>query len=594
MPNRYCNLNGNKKISEDFGNINIGFNKVQIDVDNLDSRVDNIVADAGSSNTEIVDARHDAVYSVTYPTLKDRLDSTSGRIRNMIFSVKDNGATGNGITDDTAAVMAAVDAAVAAGGGVVFFPPGIYKANIVLSSIYNITFQGVGKGSRLISLGSGYNILTLSLCNSIKVENLYFYSSGVDRGVVSEDNGIYATQTTNLQILNSTFENHGMAGICTYTSSNVLIDGNLLQAGFNTTSSSDSCDILISGSDHFGKIKITNNIMDSAGLKNGIYVNAQTSGKTYKDFVITNNTCNSHKENGIICYMSLADSLHPGIQDIKIIGNHCEENGVHGIYIQSCQNVMVQGNSTKANKNGRGGDGIEGGIGITASINVTVIGNTLDSEYGPAIKVNGHTLYSNRRMGVVVTGNVIKDCQTPAKPAIWIGQYMNECTISSNYIIRGASQAIYVQASGNGKDIILSNNNIDTVQSYGIFLDGGYVTVTGNSILKALYSGIVAGSCEYVNISNNSVVDCNTGNMSGGDGCGIAITGTSRFKVEGNRAYNRTAAGHQKYGFLVSGGNYGLLANNDFFGNETDEVNVVSEPTTFIRSRNSDGINSPL
>ena len=46
----------------------------------LDARIDNIVADAGNSNTEIVDARNDSVNNVTYPTLKDRLDDTSDKI----------------------------------------------------------------------------------------------------------------------------------------------------------------------------------------------------------------------------------------------------------------------------------------------------------------------------------------------------------------------------------------------------------------------------------------------------------------------------------------------------------------------------------
>ncbi|MCG6184236.1 hypothetical protein JEG46_12250, partial [Anoxybacillus sp. LAT_26] len=46
----------------------------------LDARIDNIVAQAGSDNTEIVDARYDSINNVTHPTLKDRLDAHSNEI----------------------------------------------------------------------------------------------------------------------------------------------------------------------------------------------------------------------------------------------------------------------------------------------------------------------------------------------------------------------------------------------------------------------------------------------------------------------------------------------------------------------------------
>jgi hypothetical protein len=62
-----------------------------------------------------------------------------------VFNVRnpDFGATGNGTTDDTAAIQAAVNAASAAGGGVVFFPAGTYLATSV-NVMPGVTLEGYG------------------------------------------------------------------------------------------------------------------------------------------------------------------------------------------------------------------------------------------------------------------------------------------------------------------------------------------------------------------------------------------------------------------------------------------------------------------
>src|SRR5256886_5833128 len=57
------------------------------------------------------------------------------------FNVKDYGATGNGSTNDTAAINKAINAASTAGGGVVEFPAGTYKSANSIHLKSNITLQ---------------------------------------------------------------------------------------------------------------------------------------------------------------------------------------------------------------------------------------------------------------------------------------------------------------------------------------------------------------------------------------------------------------------------------------------------------------------
>jgi parallel beta-helix repeat protein len=82
----------------------------------------------------------------------------------MAFNVRDYGATGNGITDDTAAIQAAIDAAYAAGGGQVYMPTGQYRVSggeeasdgcLMLKD--NVFLYGDGMGQTVVKLVDGWD-----------------------------------------------------------------------------------------------------------------------------------------------------------------------------------------------------------------------------------------------------------------------------------------------------------------------------------------------------------------------------------------------------------------------------------------------------
>ncbi len=69
-----------------------------------------------------------------------------------IFDVTDYGAQGNGVSDDTDAIQAAIEAAAEVGGGIVFFPPGTYPLahSLQIGARNSIAFNGTGIDSTIL------------------------------------------------------------------------------------------------------------------------------------------------------------------------------------------------------------------------------------------------------------------------------------------------------------------------------------------------------------------------------------------------------------------------------------------------------------
>jgi len=78
-------------------------------------------------------------------------------------SVKDFGAVGDGVTDDTAAIQAAIDAVQAAGGGTVYVPKGQYKTTDVIRITGKVNLIGANRTnvSAIVAHHTGAAILSL-------------------------------------------------------------------------------------------------------------------------------------------------------------------------------------------------------------------------------------------------------------------------------------------------------------------------------------------------------------------------------------------------------------------------------------------------
>lgn len=142
-----------------------------------------------------------------------------GPFVNNIVYPQDFGAVGDGITDDTAAIQAAIDACEAAGGGTVFFPPGTYLVNTFQTNSDGLQY-GLTVGSKVtLYLGSATikSSVTLTSTNNLIINNSP--NSGGNTGIVIEGGYIICASP----ILNTTGLEYWQNAINFYGVSNSIV-----------------------------------------------------------------------------------------------------------------------------------------------------------------------------------------------------------------------------------------------------------------------------------------------------------------------------------------------------------------------------------
>lgn len=129
-------------------------------------------------------------------------------------SVKDFGAVGDGVTDDTAAIQAAINAAA---GGELFFPEGVYLTSDALSVPANTSLYGTGTGSVIKSLtlvngGPGYSHRQLDIRTvaGVRVSGIKF-DAGLMTGFTAGMRSILCYDATDFIIQECVFVTPGAA-----------------------------------------------------------------------------------------------------------------------------------------------------------------------------------------------------------------------------------------------------------------------------------------------------------------------------------------------------------------------------------------------
>lgn len=127
------------------------------------------------------------------------------------FNVKDYGALGNGVADDTVAIQNAINAA-GTNGGQVFFPAGQYKINSSspLNNTHDaVTFMGSGVSNTKIVIGSGFtgSAAITNTGNYFTFQNMSLEGASSTTTSNPACHGIVSTGGHTFRVLNTSFLN---------------------------------------------------------------------------------------------------------------------------------------------------------------------------------------------------------------------------------------------------------------------------------------------------------------------------------------------------------------------------------------------------
>ena len=329
-------------------------------------------------------------------TLIPKFEQTSSTINRAFnlklqdtMSVKDFGATGDGTTDDSAAIQTATTAA-ASTGKALFFPAGTYRLlNYVTlpsntewigelgSTIYLDPSMTVGT-----SIGGTARALYANTATNIKLISLVFNSANTG---LTKPISICMNSVTNLKVEDCTFQNFGNStyysqGLVVFSSTEIWI----LNSKFYNNSG-DGCALSNGTTKYFvSDSEFSNNgdwglalviACNNGSVTNNLFFN-NTSTATGVDrcsyVTFSNNTMNTNEQGIRVTQFAVSSDKS---SHITITGNNITNVGVAGISIEETNPVYGQitivGNSIEGSSNQ--------GIRIYDSVEGSIVGNTIYS-----------------------------------------------------------------------------------------------------------------------------------------------------------------------------------------------------------------------
>ena len=508
-----------------------------------------------------------------------------------VVSVKDSpfNARGDGATDDTAAIQAAIDA-MPATGGAIYVPSGTYivtglKLDGTGRNKSNITLHGDGPTSRIrlkeqVAPAVAQNVIETLSGSGFVIRDLAVEGNASRGGAAPPF--LYNWRTNNAYKAGE----YASVNTSNWTGSPSTFDDPVYRCLADHTSGATITPdiakwelVTAAGAGDWPNVARPNNLyIDKSfekycGLYLGGCTNVLVENVEFSDTVYAGLNLGSGP--------LIAAVRGPASSDIRVAGCRFKSANSGGIAGGYHDRVTVTGCTFY----------VSGNIGYQVdegADEVTIAGNTFQGDGTGDSRGTGVLIYLSK--GASVTGNTFASL-----PAGVNGINTNETAISANTFkkcIHGIIMNDSLRAA------ILGNVLLD-MEQHSITCSGSrFMTITGNSTYGGYY-GIRLLNCEksalvsnmiaaaknsgihvdkglFINIAANVLSDNNSKSVPDADGAGIYITSaggpSDNVLVVGNRAFD-FYQGHQKYGLVVKAGCTRVsVQSNDFTQNSTGPI----------------------
>lgn len=427
-------------------------------------------------------------------------------VSSEVISVKDFGAAGNGTTDDTAAIQAAI--AAAGVGGTIFVPPGM---NCLVSS--EVTFSVAGqqlsaRGAKFTKAASftGSCVIRVSAIN-VLLDGLEI--DGTDKavdGVITTAGAASGFTACNLKITNCLY------GISANSNSNVTVEG----CNISFVASGAIRAHNVAATSALSRVRILQNRIDLSDLnpatttQNALLVRGDATYPTTDAHVIGNtiiHAADPTNSAAVCCEMRFIDGgifsdnfgkdgsmlvSVAGSNDVTVDGNVCDGATFYGIEIASVsavpnKNIVVSDNAINGRERLNYGIGMQGavagcsGIAVTGnSIRGCVLYGIFSNENWSDIDITGNridiTAASAGQRGVYIFGTA-----TAVNHVVVTGNSLNGNSVGEKAV--HLRSVLYATVTGN----VCSNWT-----ESGVLIDGSAVTCNEISVVGNSFRGLTA------------------------------------------------------------------------------------------------------